>query len=85
MFLNLQAAAIRHAASLTYTAGGGRYCKEFKLFCFLKMDVEDSVNRGTFSFEKSSLPMNPTACSFARLSLTPALSRWARENCRLMA
>jgi hypothetical protein len=31
-----------------------------------------------------SLPMNRTRFSFERLSLTPALSRWERENCRQM-
>jgi hypothetical protein len=43
------------------------------------------VNRRTFSFERLSLTMNRTTCSFERLSLTPALSRWERENGRLMA
>jgi hypothetical protein len=39
------------------------------------------MNRTTFLF----LPMNRTTCSFERLSLAPALSRWERENGRLMA
>jgi hypothetical protein len=43
------------------------------------------MNRVTFSFERFSLAMNRTTFSFERLSLTPALSRWERENCRLMA
>jgi hypothetical protein len=43
------------------------------------------MNRTTFLFERLSLPMNRRTFSFERLSLTPALSRWERENCRLMA
>jgi hypothetical protein len=40
-----------------------------------------SMNR-TFLFEQLSLPMNRTRFSFERFSLTPALSRWERENDR---
>jgi hypothetical protein len=43
------------------------------------------MNRRTFSFERLSLSMNRTTLSFERPSLTPALSRWERENRRLMA
>jgi hypothetical protein len=41
------------------------------------------MNR-TILFERFSLPMNRTRFSFERFSLTPALSRWERENYRQM-
>jgi hypothetical protein len=67
-----------------------------KIYSF---DDSLSMNRTTFSFERFSLPMNRMAFLFERLSLpmnrrtfwlerlslTPALSRWERENGRPMA
>jgi hypothetical protein len=46
--------------------------------------VRSAILIGSLDFDRPSLTMNRTIFSFQRPSLTPALSRWARDSRQLV-